>query len=337
MDHDSIYTHYGLSVENEVKAGSVHLFKSGMQSFLYYAATGDEREMDEQYYMAHHLNEQGEPGVWLPIMNREQSILTAGPDQKPYIVCMLGSVLPDIYEPGKALAIFHYRGRTIQTRMDQSSRMGKWKQMWETRIDQLEKVWRDKLLSKPQNDFEKLFIDSYPYYAGLTENAIQYLVDTELDDDPELMDGGTICHTRYTPETWGKNTVGKVPKDWVFDHGARDIAEYVRMCFLDQPNTYHQGVIRFLRQYQSIAPFSTFTAKMTYARLLLPIHYFETIETYYFIRSEGEKAKLEERLGQYTKQSSLYERMLHEWYEMAGIPKGNSRMSVPEWIQSKQK
>lgn len=336
MDHDSIYTNYGLTVENETIAGSAKLFKSGAQSYLSYTATGDEREIDEQYYMALHLYEQGEPGVWLPIMNREQSILTRVSEQS-FIVCVQSSPLPAIYEPGKALAIFHYRGRTIQTRMEHSSRMGKWKQMWETRIDQLEKVWRDKLLSKPQNDFEKLFIDSYPYYAGMTENAIQYLVDTELDDDPELIDGGTVCHSRFTPHTWGQQTIGKAPKDWVFDHGARDIAEYVRTHFLEQPNTYHQGVLTFLRQYQAVSPFSTFTAKMAYARLLLPIHFFETIETYYYIQSEGEKTMLEEKLGQYAKQSSLYERMLHDWYEMAGIPNGNSRMTVPEWIQTKRK
>ena len=112
MNRDSIYTNYGLTVENETAAGSVKLFKSGMQSYLCYAAQGDEREIDEQYYMAHHLYEQGEPGIWLPIMNREQSILTRESDQ-PYIVCMQGSVLPAIYEPGKALAVFHYRVHTL--------------------------------------------------------------------------------------------------------------------------------------------------------------------------------------------------------------------------------
>ena len=46
---------------------------------------------------------------------------------------------------------------------------------------------------------------------------------------------------------------------------------------------------------------------------------------------------LEDRLNQYAKQSSLYERLLHDFYEMAGIPRGNSRMTVPEWIQTKRK
>ena len=48
----------------------------------------------------------------------------------------------------------------------------------------MEKVWNGLLFQTPEDEFQRMFIDSFPYYIGLTENAIQYLVDTEIDDEP---------------------------------------------------------------------------------------------------------------------------------------------------------
>lgn len=31
----------------------------------------------------------------------------------------------------------------------------------------------------------------------LGENAIQYLVDTEIDDTPQIVDSGTVCYERF--------------------------------------------------------------------------------------------------------------------------------------------
>lgn len=86
------------------------------------------------------------------------------------------------------------------------------------------------IASKPHHAFDKLFIESFPYYLGLGENAIQYLADTELDDRPLPVDSGTICHQRFTRETW--ENAFSLPVDFVFDHGGRDIAECLRYDFL---------------------------------------------------------------------------------------------------------
>ncbi len=80
----------------------------------------------------------------------------------------------------------------------------------------------------PLEPFEKKMIEAFPYYSGLAENAIQYLVDTELDDNPGAEDSGTICHQRMERDTWSEESLIRIPGDWVFDHAARDIAEYMR-------------------------------------------------------------------------------------------------------------
>jgi spore coat protein YutH len=335
MNKQLLYERYGLTVDQEKTSGAFKIYTGGGNDFLSFEIHMEEQEIQERNNLSYHLHNKGEKGVWLPLLNNEQKLLTEI-DRKNVVVCLKGSDMPQVYEAGRELAIFHYRGRTIPQRIEFCSRIGKWKEMWEQRIDQLEKVWRDKLTAKPQNDFEKIFIDSYPYYAGLAENAIQYLVDTEIDENPEMVDGGTVCYDRFTSETWGPGSNGKLFTEWVFDHGARDIAEWIRAYYFKQPNTYHEGVELFLRQYQSITPLSTFSVRMVFSRMLLPVHFFEIIEQYYGSKSEGEKASLEEKLSHDVKHSSLYERMLSEIYELAGIPKGNIRMIIPEWIMKRK-
>ncbi len=58
----------------------------------------------------------------------------------------------------------------------------------------------------PNQEMEKRFLETFPYYLGLTENAIQYLVDTEIDDLPRSVDAATICHHRFRAKNMGKTT-----------------------------------------------------------------------------------------------------------------------------------
>ena len=58
----------------------------------------------------------------------------------------------------------------------------------------MEKVWNNMLYQQPESEFDRMFMESFPYYMAMTENAIQYLVDTELDDEPKSIDYGTVCH-----------------------------------------------------------------------------------------------------------------------------------------------
>ena len=77
-------------------------------------------------------------------------------------------------------------------------------------MDQMEKVWNSMLFQQPESEFDIMFLESFSYYMGIGENAIQYLVDTEMDDEPKAMDNGTICHTRFTSQTWGDESDSEI-------------------------------------------------------------------------------------------------------------------------------
>ena len=87
---------------------------------------------------------------------------------------------------GSELSIFHKRGAFFPEEIEQLSRIGEWKALWEKRLDQLEKFWQSQVMNHPTDVFDQLFIESFPYYLGVAENAIQYVVDTEMDDTPQL-------------------------------------------------------------------------------------------------------------------------------------------------------
>ena len=75
----------------------------------------------------------------------------------------------------------------------------------------MEKAYYQVIQDQPVDEFERRFVESYPYYSALTENAIQYLVDTELDEDPKAEDAGTICHERFLTVHMGEGNMYTFP------------------------------------------------------------------------------------------------------------------------------
>ncbi|MFT4412951.1 spore coat putative kinase YutH [Fredinandcohnia humi] len=233
---------------------------------------------------------------------------------------------------GKELARFHKRGRSFPYQVSKVSRIGQWKYLWEQRVDQMELFWKEKVKSHPETRFEEMFIEAFPYYIGLTENAIQYLVDTELDEYPAPIDSATICHHRYTELTWDKQYFVKFPTDWVYDHFTRDLAEYIRDQYINGENQINDQIIRFMEEYERGNPLSPFSWRLLYARLLFPLHFFECVEGYYVTDSVEKKQKLEQRLASILKHSSENERFLASFFQNIGVDKRRAKVPGINWL-----
>ncbi|MBL3352791.1 spore coat protein YutH, partial [Klebsiella pneumoniae] len=50
---------------------------------------------------------------------------------------------------GSELSIFHKRGAFFPEEIEQLSRFGEWKALWEKRLDQLEKFWQSQVMNHP--------------------------------------------------------------------------------------------------------------------------------------------------------------------------------------------
>lgn len=301
--------------------------------YMIYDVSGIKDEtLRELYIFTTHLHQRGDRHVSTFVPSAEETLLVTW-ENKTY--CLLVNRHSDSSRGkniGRRLAKFHYRGRTIPESIEKNSRVGQWKQLWEQRLEQMEKVWNERIFQLPENDFERMFLESFPYYMGCTENAIQYLVDTEIDDEPRQTDSGTVCHERFSEKSWGNRYYIKNPFDWVFDHCSRDLAEWTRECYFQNKQTYRPLMQQFFQQYQSIEPLSSFSWRLLYARLLFPLHYFECIERYYIATSEHEKHVQTEQLALMLKQTTDYEQFLKEFYQFVEVPVRAFNIPMVDWL-----
>ena len=334
MIEEVIYENYGIVVERQESNSRFPSFKAGNAIYnIIPLEKLEQEELAERQNMSEHLQRQGDRHVSTFILANHGSYVSEVDKQLFVLLANEEVQQPQrIQRVGRELAIFHARGRSINETITKCSRIGQWKKLWEARIDQLERMWSQKLQAHPNNEFEKLFIETFPYYMVLGENAIQYLVDTEIDDNPEAVDSGTICYERFQQQTWSEAGMMKNPFDWVFDHAVRDVAEWVRNYYFQHLHTHQRGVAEFFQEYQSVEQFSSFSARLLYARMLFPIHYFETIEEYFSTPKESRSHELEEALSTMIKTSQHYERFLKKFFELAKI--SAEQMQLPEvgWL-----
>ncbi|MHC0038996.1 spore coat putative kinase YutH [Pseudoneobacillus sp. C159] len=311
---------YGIHSQQQTRVGRYEGFINNEQIFIMAPLRENKEHIPELQGIAEHLIHSGDRHV-LTITKTKTGQLWGEKEGESF--CLLSCQIRKqnkIQQLGRKLAKFHYRGLTIPFKVERTSRIGQWKQLWEKRLTQMENVWKAKLYHAPENEFERMFLESFPYYLGLTENAIQYLVDSEIDGTPEQSDNGTVCHERFTHQTWGKDIILKNPLDWVFDHRGRDLAEWSRSVYFESKYNYHQQVRKFFQDYQQLAPLSAFGWRLLFSRLIFPLHYYECIEDYYLSSSEQNRNSKEENLSKLLKTSSEYERFLGEFFQLTEAP-----------------
>lgn len=324
---------YGLKDGMELEVERYRAFKQERSLYLIMNVTGKkEQEIREFEKISDQLRTFGDKEVpqFLPTKDGAPSCEWEG-----NYYSLLQYQEPKSLNPkkiGRKLAHFHYRGRYMPFQVKLINRIGQWKQLWEQRLDQMEGFWNNKLNQGPENEFEKMFLDSFPYYMGLAENSIQYLTDSELDSRPSEMDNGTVCHERFSRVTWGRKQLIKNPYEWVFDHASRDLAEWVRARYFYNSQTYQPDIRHFFNDYQQVNRLSPFSWRLLYARLLFPLHYFECIENYYITNSEQQKLALEDQLLKYLKQSSENERFLGGFYQIVEAPVRAYKLPTINWL-----
>lgn len=333
MLQDVIYEKYGLIMERQETAGPYRRFFSGKALYtIIPLGEIDEVELLERLKLSQFMQMQGDQYVSTFVMSNERTYLCEDNDT---IFILLGN--PVLEEPrpvkmGSKLARFHDRGRFFSEPLEIVNRIGKWKELWESRLDTLENIWREKLHSHPSNEFEKMFVDSFPYYLALGENAIQYLVDSEIDDQPSNIDAGTVTHERFYTDTWTGEFLLKNPFDWVFDHHSRDISEWMREHYLRYPHTYQPSMVQFLQEYQLYHPLSSFSWRLLYARMLFPVNYLEMVENYLGKGKQEDKHRGEETMEKYLQQIHHHEEFLRHFYDMHQVPIGRLRIPKVDWL-----
>ncbi|SDM13840.1 hypothetical protein [Sediminibacillus halophilus] len=229
----------------------------------------------EQKSVGEYFFQNGFTHLAIPIVNKQGELFTEFGGQSYVVLYAMPAEERKYTEHGANLASFHQIGRNYPYQPFEAAAYGQWKELWISKLALFDSIYQQQYNERPVSRFQRLFIDTYPYVSGCTENALQYLQEAESEQRFDEGDGGSFTFQRYSNQVQ-QQTIWQ--DEIVYDHAARDIAEYIRGVFL-QPDSAFSEIEKFLFEYQSIKPLSIFSWRLIYARLLLPIHLFDYIET----------------------------------------------------------
>ncbi len=87
----------------------------------------------------------------------------------------------------------------------------------------------------------------------------------------------------------------------------------------------------FLQEYEQVTPLSSFSKRLFYSRLLFPLHFFETVESYY-ISHDSEKQYYEERLDYILADCTRYEQFLQTCHNMMNVRSAQVFVPPVAWL-----
>ncbi|MDG5788896.1 spore coat protein YutH [Evansella sp. AB-P1] len=345
MIERALFDRYGIYPEEILSIGYDQIiFSEGKGYLLRPVKTNTKNAIDIKANMAEWLMYQGDLDI-ATFLNRDEKKVSIKVEGMDYVVFQLPELQLNGRQEyslpiGQRLAQFHHNGFTFSKYNKQVvQHIIPWKNRWEKRLDQLEKWYLTLIREKEKSEMDKEFCMTYPYFMGLTENAIQMMMDVSLDDEGFQQNlYNTICHSRFQDHTWltieeGHPSRIKVPTDFTFDHITRDIAEYIRTIWIECGNSEkgQKQVDDFLNAYESVYPLTLTDQKLLFIRLMFPIHYFKKVEFYYSSMVENEKLKFKNDCFYIFQHTTEYEQFFV--YLANRYPSLKNNLSLPQWIK----
>lgn len=320
---DLLHTHYNIPVDEQMILNSREGYK--YREYLYFTITVENKEIIhmEQAALAYFLMESRYYQMALPVQNSNEEWFT-NYRGKSYMVLQVQQLhRDDSLSAGESLAEFHQIGTSYSYEPQEISSYGQWKQLWIDKLTAFETNIEQEAKNNP-NNYYRYIMDVLPYIIGISENAIQYIQESERDSRFHESDRGTIAFKRYDNHLaesilWGD--------ELVYDHPSRDLAEYIRTLLLT--NADQKQLITFLKDYQSIRPLSIFSWRLLYARLIFPVPIFDLIEGG-FLTDDYEQLYTK-TLDLFAKQSD-YEEKLRGFFEVADVDAEALHIPMLHWL-----
>lgn len=321
---DLLGTYYAIQVEEKRFIDGKEGYKQA--EYFYFIITVDNKEIIhmEQAALAYYLIENKLDHMAFPIQNIHGEWFTTYHDKKYMVIQAHEFQWERTLSPGELLAAFHEMGTNYSYEPQEISSYGQWKQLWIDKLTIFENKIEQEATNYPSN-YYRCVMDVLPYIIGVSENAIQYIQESERDNRFHESDQGTIAFRRYTnnlekPILW--------VDDLVYDHPSRDLAESVRFMLLN--NREQSEVISFMDDYQSIRPLSVFSWRLLYARLIYPIPIFDLIDRGFSGNEEVDH--LYKEMTELLDKQSNYEKKLHHFFEMVGVDHKALNIPMLHWL-----
>lgn len=316
--------YYGIQAHENIIINGREGFKQ--DSFLYFTISADYKEIIhmEQAAAAYFLAENHYTQIAYPIQNLNGEWFTRYLGKHYLVLKAVFDASESGKSEGKALAELHQAGMDYPYEPREISSYGQWKQLW---IDKLTAFEQKILLDAAEvpGEWSQMLSDVLPYVVGISENAIQYMQESESEKRFDDVDQGTIGLRRYT----GNLMNGFVwTNELVYDHPARDLAECIRHRLL-QVNDPLKTVRDFLNDYQEERQLSIFSWRLIYARLIFPIHLFDEMEMGFANSGDPKNVR---KMTELLERQSDYERRLGTFFNEAGVDCEKLQIPVLHWL-----
>ncbi|MFX3616880.1 MAG: spore coat protein YutH [Sporolactobacillus sp.] len=189
-------------------------------------------------------------------------------------------------------------------------------------VDQLGTKYNEIGSRSPKNSFERRFRQTFPYFSGCAENAIQYMVDGSLKYPRS--ESLAISHYRFAGFS---SLYPENPATWVASERSRDLAEWLRLlAWTREKEEMLFSANQFLNEYEELYPLSEQAAASMFGRLLFPLSYVECCERYLAGESAQDHALLEDVLLTNENRTENTQQLLS--YLGVRYPE----LEIPEWL-----
>lgn len=279
----------------------------------------------EQASLAYYLAENNYPNLAIPIRNKQGDWFLEYQGKRYMVLQLHEQQRVNHSSPGRQLAEFHQLGSMYRYEPKEISSYGQWKHLWIEKLSLFEKNMTQTAMENPC-PYHRLVMDVFPYIIGISENAIQYVQETEQEYRFDMVDQGTISFKRYHD-----NITNSVlwADSLVYDHPARDLAEHIRTYFL-QEEIRSNEINEFLQDYQSVRPLSIFSWRLLYARLIFPIHLYDILERGMMQRTSYDQ--LYHELKPLLANQQQYEQRLAHFFANLDIDQERLQIPVLHWL-----
>lgn len=311
--------YYRILPDGKITLNGKEGYTQGNNIYFTISSSNKKTILMEQAALSYFLAENVEGRISVPVPNVNAEWFTDYGEESFMLLYIQDTPPSYRMSPGAQLANFHQSGSEFNFEPLTISSYGKWKELWVDKLTTFETGIESQAQELP-NEYHRLLMDFLPYLVGISENAIQYLHESAQDRRYLDTDRGTICFNRLEGEidshiVWTDNLV--------YDHPARDIAEYIRYLICNDADG--SAIRTFVEEYESVYPLSVFGWRMVYARLLFPAHLFDFIE-------KGFASPDPEGLVRLMEKQASYEYAMREFFDNAGVSADSWNIPVVHWL-----
>ena len=293
--------YYNITIENIIKQNNNLYFSSNGNKYCFRIFSNNINLIKDIYNLNNYLS----TFILIDkiILNKYNEILTEY-NNNLYILTLTNNKtsIEDLIYNNKVLPTISNLSN-IKVPETKALERNNWEILWGNMIDYYE-------MQIGQNEKKyPLIRESFDYYIGMAENAISYLVNTKKEVKKENSDNMVLAHNNLNHSLFD-------PLNIIFDHKARDLAEYIKLSFFNN----NKDIFKELDEYFFYNRYSLYGIRVLYARVLYPSYYFKLYDK--ILRGENEEKELTpiiSRINEYEDYLYNLSLYLNKYYDIPSV------------------